>query len=452
MPRSASPTVELPRLRAAVNGHVITPDDPGYDQARTIFYGGFERRPAAIVRPADTAQVAQVVDLARDSGHELAVRAGGHSTAGHSLTEGGIVLDLSELSAIEVDPEAAHRLGRDRPHHRRPTPPRSRARARHRLRRHRLGGRRRHHPGRRGRLPGPQARADHRQPARRRAGHRRRPLLEVDDEHHPDLFWAIRGGGGNFGVATRLQVPAPPPRTGSSAGCSCFRRPPEVIAGLHGRRRGRARGAVGHRQCHARAADAVHPRRRTASWSSWPCSATPATPRPDSGPSRRSATWPSPSPTWSSPMPYPEIFPPERRRRYHPTAVARTMFMDTVDRQMAEHDHGAPAGLGCARCGRPAAGARRGHGTGAGRRHGLRAPPQPDHGQPGRVLRRPRRPRPARGLGRGLRPPPCSRATTGAYVNFLVDEGASASARPIRADLGPAGESSAATTRTTCSG
>ena len=106
MPRSPSPTVELPRLRAAVDGRVITPDDPGYDQARTIFYGGFERRPAAIVRPADAAQVAQVVNLARDGGLELAVRAGGHSTAGHSLTEGGIVLDLSELSAIEVDPEA----------------------------------------------------------------------------------------------------------------------------------------------------------------------------------------------------------------------------------------------------------------------------------------------------------------------------------------------------------
>src|SRR5215217_5913728 len=87
MPRSPSPTVELPRLRAAV-------------------YGGFERRPAAIVRPADAAQVAQVVNLARDGGHELAVRAGGHSTVGHSLTGGGIVLDLSELSAIVVDPEA----------------------------------------------------------------------------------------------------------------------------------------------------------------------------------------------------------------------------------------------------------------------------------------------------------------------------------------------------------
>ena len=69
MPRSASSTVELPRLRAAVDGHVITPDDASYDQARTIFYGGFDRRPAAIVRPDDATQVAQVVNLARDGGH-----------------------------------------------------------------------------------------------------------------------------------------------------------------------------------------------------------------------------------------------------------------------------------------------------------------------------------------------------------------------------------------------
>ena len=106
MPRSASSTVELPRLRAAVDGRVITPDDAGYDQARTIFYGGFDRRPAAIVRPADATQVAQVVNLARDGGHELAVRGGGHSNAGHSVSEGGIVLDLSELTAIDVDPQA----------------------------------------------------------------------------------------------------------------------------------------------------------------------------------------------------------------------------------------------------------------------------------------------------------------------------------------------------------
>src|SRR5215207_8056282 len=175
MPRSPSPTVELPWLRAAVDGRVITPDDPGYDQAWTIFYGGFERRPAAIVRPADAAQVAQVVNLARDGGHELAVRAGGHSTVGHSLTEGGIVLDLSELSAIEVDPEARTSWAQAGL----TTGAYTAAVQAHGLTIDSL-------------LAAELVTADGQ-------------ILEIDDERHPDLFWAIRGGGGNFGVATRLK-------------------------------------------------------------------------------------------------------------------------------------------------------------------------------------------------------------------------------------------------------
>ena len=67
-----------------------------------MFYGGFDQRPAVIIRPADTQEVAQVVTLARDRGMELAVRSGGHSSAGHSLTDGGIVLDLSELTGLDM--------------------------------------------------------------------------------------------------------------------------------------------------------------------------------------------------------------------------------------------------------------------------------------------------------------------------------------------------------------
>src|ERR671919_87493 len=85
------------KLRSALNGRMITPADAGYDQARTVFYGGIDRRPAAIVRVADATDVARVVTLARESGLELAVRSGGHSLAGHGVTEGGIVLDLRDL-------------------------------------------------------------------------------------------------------------------------------------------------------------------------------------------------------------------------------------------------------------------------------------------------------------------------------------------------------------------
>ena len=62
---SSSPTVDLPRLRAAFDGRVTAPGDPGYDQARALFYGGWDRHPGAIVRPSDAAEVAQVVTLAR---------------------------------------------------------------------------------------------------------------------------------------------------------------------------------------------------------------------------------------------------------------------------------------------------------------------------------------------------------------------------------------------------
>src|SRR4051794_41079911 len=90
-------------LRAVSSGEVIAPNHPGYHEARTIISGGFDRRPAAIVRPADATDVARVVDFARENGAELAVRSGGHSMAGHSTTEGGIVIDLRNMKGLEID-------------------------------------------------------------------------------------------------------------------------------------------------------------------------------------------------------------------------------------------------------------------------------------------------------------------------------------------------------------
>ena len=90
-------------IRSRFEGQVIMPGDPGYDQARTVFYGGFDRRPALIVRVANVSDIEAVISLARDTGLELAVRSGGHSTSGFSVTEGGILLDLSHMKALQID-------------------------------------------------------------------------------------------------------------------------------------------------------------------------------------------------------------------------------------------------------------------------------------------------------------------------------------------------------------
>jgi FAD/FMN-containing dehydrogenase len=187
------------------NGRVITPEDAGYDQARAVFYRSIDRRPAVIVRPADASAVAQVVSLARETGAELAVRSGGHSLAGHSVSEGGIVLDLAEMRALDIDAEsrtAWAQTGLTAAEY-------TAAAGAHGLATGfgdtgsvgigglTLGGGigflvRKHGLTIDDLLAAELVMADG-------------EVLHVDAETLPDLFWAIRGGGGNFGVATRFQ-------------------------------------------------------------------------------------------------------------------------------------------------------------------------------------------------------------------------------------------------------
>jgi FAD/FMN-containing dehydrogenase len=96
IPTTLPHTDAIAALRAALTGQVITPDDPVYDATRTVA-SGFDRLPAAIVQPVDATEVARVVDLAREAGLPLAVRSGGHSPAGHSICDDGIVLDLAAM-------------------------------------------------------------------------------------------------------------------------------------------------------------------------------------------------------------------------------------------------------------------------------------------------------------------------------------------------------------------
>ena len=94
-----SQNILIPDLRSELRGEVIGPDDAAYDEARQVFFKGFDRRPAAVVRVADAEDVARVVRRAHESGFELAVRSGGHHRAGYGTSEGGIVIDLSGMAA-----------------------------------------------------------------------------------------------------------------------------------------------------------------------------------------------------------------------------------------------------------------------------------------------------------------------------------------------------------------
>ena len=90
-------------LNSGLSGHLIRPGDADYDKARTVMYGGFDFHPSVIVRVKSASDIQKAVNAARDNSVELAVRSGGHSAAGHSGSEGGIVIDLRDMKAIEID-------------------------------------------------------------------------------------------------------------------------------------------------------------------------------------------------------------------------------------------------------------------------------------------------------------------------------------------------------------
>ena len=196
----------LEDFRASLRGGVLTPTDAGYDEVRRIHNGMFVRRPALIARCLGTADVVDAVRFARTHDLELAVRGGGHSVAGKSVCEGGLMLDLSLMKGIHVDPAAPHGarpgrrdVGRVQPRDPAPRPRHDRRRGLH-------DGHRGSHARRRARLAHGQARARRRQPDRRGGRHRcgRRGAGRAPRRTR-DLFWGLRGGGGNFGVVSWLE-------------------------------------------------------------------------------------------------------------------------------------------------------------------------------------------------------------------------------------------------------
>ncbi|MEW6751830.1 MAG: FAD-binding oxidoreductase [Candidatus Latescibacterota bacterium] len=100
----ARPTIS--GLREQVRGQVITPDDPGYDEARAVWNGMFDKRPKVAVRPEQVADVIATVRFARETGVDLSVRGGGHSAPGFGTNDGGVVIDFSRMKHVRVDPSA----------------------------------------------------------------------------------------------------------------------------------------------------------------------------------------------------------------------------------------------------------------------------------------------------------------------------------------------------------
>jgi FAD/FMN-containing dehydrogenase len=312
---------------------VIGPGDADYEKLRTVHAGGIDRRPAVIVRVENTEDVARVIDLARETGLALAVRSGGHSSAGHSTTEGGIVLDLGDVRTLEIDAKnrtAWAGAGLTAVEY---------TRAAHE---HGLvtgfgdtgsvgiggittGGGVGYFVRKFGLtiddlLAADVVTADGK-------------LLRADENTNPDLFWALRGGGGNFGVATRFQYRMHPVKK-VFGGMLLLPATAAAIAGFM-------------------AAAEAAPEELSGI-----ANIMPAPPMPflaeehhgkliimaelvyaGEGPAAEAALAPfrslaAPLADMLKPMPYPEIYPPDDPN-YRPMTALRTMFIDSVDTSTA---------------------------------------------------------------------------------------------------------------------
>lgn len=197
--------LSIERLSSSLKGRAITPDDADYDEVRIGLSLEVVSRPALIVRPMDENDVSLVVSVARETGMELAIRSGGHSLAGFSASEGGIVLDLSQMKGLEIDPQqrtAWAEAGLTAGEYTVETAKYGLATGFGDTASVGLGGLttgggigylvRKYGLTIDNLLAAKVVTADGQ-------------IRHVDANTHPDLFWAIRGGGGNFGVVTRFK-------------------------------------------------------------------------------------------------------------------------------------------------------------------------------------------------------------------------------------------------------
>lgn len=195
----------IDRLRLRLRGELIQPDSDTYETARTLYWATYDRRPSLIVQAEDEIDVIAAVDYARETGTPLAVRSGGHGFAGHAMVEGGIVVDLSRMRSIRIDPVA--RTARVQPgltwkEYGEAAQAHGLATTSGDVGSVGVGGLtvgggvgwmvRKYGLTIDHLLSFDIVTADGR-------------LLRASKDEHADLFWAVRGGGGNFGIITSLE-------------------------------------------------------------------------------------------------------------------------------------------------------------------------------------------------------------------------------------------------------
>jgi FAD/FMN-containing dehydrogenase len=192
-------------LREQVRGDVITPEDAGYEDARRVYNAMIDRRPGVVVRAANAGDVSAAVGFARENGLDLAVRGGGHSVPGFGTVDEGVVVDLSRMRGVRVDPggqRARADGGATWGDFNAATYPFGLATTGGVVSTTGVGGLTL--GGGIGYLSrGSGLSCDNLVAADVVTADGR--LLVASEQDHPDLFWALRGGSGNFGVVTSLE-------------------------------------------------------------------------------------------------------------------------------------------------------------------------------------------------------------------------------------------------------
>jgi len=192
-------------LRGQVIGSVLSPSDAGYEEARRVHNGLIDRRPALVARCHGTADIQAAVRFAREHNLEIAVRGGGHNVAGNAVCDGGLMIDLSPMRAVHVDPRARRARaqgGATWGEYNRETQLHGLASTGGVVSTTGVGGLTL--GGGLGWLMGKHGLAVDTLRAVELVT-ATGDVVRASADEHPDLFWGIRGGGGNFGVATWLE-------------------------------------------------------------------------------------------------------------------------------------------------------------------------------------------------------------------------------------------------------